>query len=455
MSDYSADMVICGAGIAGISAAFFLSQEKSDILLVDERPPLSLTSDKSTEAYRNWWPGPDAAMVSLMNRSLAIMSELARQTNNRILLNRRGYVYATADPAKIEEFQRNAEMGRKFGTGAVRIHRGEPGDPEYLANEPSFEMDGVDVILDRELIRAYFPYLNPKSVALLHVRRAGWFSGQQLGMHLFQKAQEKGVRFIQARVVDIRSRGGKVEEVILLQDGATRSVQTRVLLNTAGPLLEEVSQLMGIDLPISWERHFKMSIGDSHGVIPRNAPLLIWDDSQNLPWREEEREVLAESAATQSLLGTLPPGAHLRPEGDPEGKNILMLWPYELESVDPTFPLTHSEMFPEVVLRGLATMIPGLNAYINRMPKPFIDGGYYTKTFDNRFLCGPLPIEGAYVLGALSGYGLMAACGAGELVAAHIHRSSLPNYASAFDLQRFDDPEYLKRVAPWGSYGQL
>ena len=32
--------------------------------------PLSLTSDKSTECYRNWWPGPGDAMVRLMNRSI-------------------------------------------------------------------------------------------------------------------------------------------------------------------------------------------------------------------------------------------------------------------------------------------------------------------------------------------------------------------------------------------------
>src|SRR3972149_6060616 len=52
--------VVCGAGIAGISAAYHLcvTQGLGKVLLVDERPPLSLTSDKSTECYRNWWPGP-------------------------------------------------------------------------------------------------------------------------------------------------------------------------------------------------------------------------------------------------------------------------------------------------------------------------------------------------------------------------------------------------------------
>ena len=72
MEKRSAEIVICGAGIAGVSAAYFLAVRHGlkDILLVDERPPLTLTSDKSTECYRNWWPGPGDAMVQLMGRML-------------------------------------------------------------------------------------------------------------------------------------------------------------------------------------------------------------------------------------------------------------------------------------------------------------------------------------------------------------------------------------------------
>ena len=67
------------------------------MVLVDEGNPLSLTSDKSTEAYRNWWPGPDWAMTAFMNRSIDLIEGIARATGNRINLNRRGYVFATAD----------------------------------------------------------------------------------------------------------------------------------------------------------------------------------------------------------------------------------------------------------------------------------------------------------------------------------------------------------------------
>ena len=50
MTHATADVVICGAGIAGIAAAYSLTVQHGvrDVVLVDERAPLSLTSDKST-----------------------------------------------------------------------------------------------------------------------------------------------------------------------------------------------------------------------------------------------------------------------------------------------------------------------------------------------------------------------------------------------------------------------
>jgi glycine/D-amino acid oxidase-like deaminating enzyme len=100
-------------------------------------------------------------------------------------------------------------------------------------------------------------------------------------------------------------------------------------------------------------------------------------------------------------------------------------------------------------------MIPGLAAYVERTPKPWIDGGYYTKTKDNRPLVGPLPIEGVFVHGALSGYGLMASAATSELVAAHITESKLPDYAPSFHPARFEDEEYLARIEGWEDTTQL
>ena len=113
------------------------------------------------------------------------------------------------------------------------------------------------------------------------------------------------------------------------------------------------------------------------------------------------------------------------------------------------------ELYPEIALRGLATMLPRMSEYFSKMPRPQVDGGFYTKTRENRPLVGPMGIEGAYVIGAVSGYGIMSACGVGELLAAHVTGNNLPSYAPAFLLSRYDDPEYQKKLENWGDSGQL
>ena len=46
-----------------MSTAYFLTvgQGVESVVLCDPLPPLTLTSDKSTECYRNWWPDPSMA----------------------------------------------------------------------------------------------------------------------------------------------------------------------------------------------------------------------------------------------------------------------------------------------------------------------------------------------------------------------------------------------------------
>jgi glycine/D-amino acid oxidase-like deaminating enzyme len=456
----SADVVICGAGIAGISAAYHLAvkQRMKRVVLVDERPPLSLTSDKSTECYRNLWPGPGDAMVGLMNRSVDLMEELARESANIFHLNRRGYVYVTADPKRLSRFERFVKETSELGVGPVRYHTGQRGDLSYTPHHSAGfdnEPNGVDLILDSKIIQRHFPYLSRDILAVIHGRRCGWLSVQQLGMYMLERARENGVRLIAARVENIVVADKKIQAVHLRNGCGTATVSTQHFINAAGPLLKEVGLIVGVDLPVFSELHLKMAFKDTLGAVPRNAPMLIWTDPLVLSWSEEERAMLAQSEETKSLLEELPSGVHTRPEGGPDSDILLGLWAYRTPPTEPVFPFSIDPGYPEMVLRGLSTMIPALRGYVERLPKATVDGGYYTKTRENRPLIGKLPIEGAYVVGALSGFGVMAACGAGELVAAHVAGSKLPHYASAFALERYKDPGYQRLLETWGDSGQL
>lgn len=219
--------------------------------------------------------------------------------------------------------------------------------------------------------------------------------------------------------------------------------------------MQQVAGLLGLELPIFSELHLKSALEDKLHVIDREAPLVIWEDAQYLPWNEEERAAIAGSAEGCHLLELFPAGIHFRPEGGQEAATLLLLWAYHLRPVEPRFPVPLDSEFSEIVLRGMTTLIPDLAAYLERLPKTYVDGGYYTKTQENRPLIGPLPVKGAYIFGALSGYGLMAACAGGELLAAHMMGSALPSYAPAFLPSRYDDAGYQEKLAAWGTTGQL
>lgn len=453
--DKRASVVICGAGIAGVTAAYHLAVRRGvqNVVLVDERAPLSLTSDKSTEAYRNWWPGPGDEMVRFMNRSIDLLEELAAATDNRFLMNRRGYVFLTADPAQAQQMRESAELIASLGAGSLRIHPGDeayrPAPGEGYHSEPG---DGADLLLEPALIQEHYPFVSDEAVALLHPRRCGWLSAQQLGMYLLQEARQHGVRFVSGRITEVLERDGRLRGVCI--NGEQWQCEQFVI--AAGPLVGQVAALMGVELPVFNELHGKISFDDYLGVVPRDAPLMIWNDPVTLVWSEEERAELAADEDTRWLLESFPAGVHFRPEGGQNSTILLALWTYDVEVMEPQWPPRFEPFYPEVILRGLARMIPAFSRYFGRVRNLHVDGGYYCKTRENRPLISPLPVDGAYLIGALSGYGIMASQAAGELLAAHITGETLPDYAPAFHLSRYDDPRYQALLDEWDSgVGQL
>ena len=70
-------------------------------------------------------------------------------------------------------------------------------------------------------------------------------------------------------------------------------------------------------------------------------------------------------------------------------------------------------------------------------------------------MIGPLDLPGAYVSAAFSGFGIMASCASGELLAKHVTGGVLPSYAPAFNPTRYKDPAYRKLVKNWDVSGQL
>ena len=454
MSQETANIVICGAGIAGVSAAFHLAvrNDVKGIVLVDERPPLTLTSDKSTECYRNWWPGPGDAMVAFANHSIDLLERLARETDNAFLMNRRGYLFATAEnsAALIDAARETTSLG----AGDLRVHKQTtanyvPAPTHGFENLP----DGVDLFDEPDLIMQLFPYLSDTTTTVAHARRCGWLSAQQLGMTMLAQAREAGVKLLRGKLTAVDTTGARITGVTVETGTGKTELATPIFINAAGPLTPTVGQLCGLDLPIKLEGHVKISFNDHRRAVPRDAPLVIWNDEVALPWSQEEREALAGSPETEALLEKFVAGVHGRPDG--AGDTVLLYWTYEGGKPDLVLPVPYDPNYPEITIRGMSMVIPRLAEYFEQMPRPYVDGGYYAKTPENRPLVGPLPLEGAFICSAFSGFGIMTAMSGGDLLAAHVTGKTLPDYAPAFLLSRYDNPQYEILMAQAISSGQL
>jgi glycine/D-amino acid oxidase-like deaminating enzyme len=447
----AADVVVIGAGIAGVSAGYELAVRHAigRVVVIDPRPPLTLTSDKSTECYRNWWP--NQPMVGLMSRSIDLLEKMATESGNVFGLNRRGYLFVTAEEKRFQRMVEDAHHTSTLGAGPVRFHPGpipyrdSPG--EGFAGAP----EGADILVGPDVVLEHFPYITPEAVGAVHVRRAGWFSAQQLGAWMLEQGRAKGLELLVDEVVGIETRDGRVTSV---QAKGGERIETPVVLDAAGPMADEVAELAGVRLPLFSELHLKVACRDHLGLVPRDAPMIIWSDTQTLDWSDEERGAL-QAEDRQDLLGELPVFCHGRPEGGSDSPYLLGLWEYHGVVNEPVWPVPEDPLYPEVVLRGLSTMVPGLSAYRDRLPQSTVDGGYYTKTRENRPLIGPAGPAGFHLLAGFSGFGVMVAAGAADLVARHVAGVELPDYASAFLLDRYDDPEYMATLSGPLSSGQL
>ena len=65
----------------------------------------------------------------------------------------------------------------------------------------------------------------------------------------------------------------------------------------------------------------------------------------------------------------------------------------ELEGSQLPLSLLDHLLYPDVVLRALSVLVPGLQQYWNgaagdKFPRPTVDGGYYTRTPENMPLIG-------------------------------------------------------------------
>lgn len=446
------EIVVIGVGIVGISCAYYFSKkyQKKSILLIDSREPMSYTSAQSGDNYRNWWPSQ--TMTDFTNHSIALMEDIAQETNNIIQMERRGYALATRQKY-IDDLLATLNSNYNESKNLVRHHQNSTSKGNIyqkpLNSDWKTDITGVDVLSNKELISQTFPHFGADIKNVIHVRKAGEFSSQQMGQWMLQSLKEKGISRHKGLVSNINK--NQCYELEVQSKSGVETINADVLVNAAGPFIGEIAQMLDVNLPIENIFHQKIAFQDYLTAIPRNQAFSIDIDETILDWSADEKSALAEDNELSWLTKPIDGGIHSRPEG--QGNWVKLGWAYNRETSIPNNAQEliedsrYDSSFPEIVLRGASRLNSNLLPYVETLPTGLVHyGGYYTMTKENWPLIGPLDDSGAFLAGALSGFGSMSACATGALCADWVCGGELPNYAHALSLNRFKDERLMKEI---------
>lgn len=346
------ETVIIGAGIVGISTAWFLSRRGQIPLVIDAGDQLaSRTTNMSAHCIRAQFSEPDS--IAMMGESLDFYESFAEHLgldadSSPIGLTQQGYLFASTDPRDVPAFADRVAFQRSHGLNDVTL-------------------------LDGDEVRYRYPWLSPAIVTATYRRRDGWIDS---GMAVAAMAAASGCPVhLQTRVTSIEVTGGRVTGVVT--DRGQISCE-RVIL-AAGPFTGTISPE---PLPLSQVRRHRLIVRQ-HPRIPQAGPVTI-------------------DANT---------GAHWRPH---QG-GALMAWAQPEAPTAPLWPVPADPSFIDLVLRGdsgVGRIAPFWHELWPSIDPSdlYLTAGQYTITPDHKPLIGPAPsTDGLYLNTGYSGHGIMGA----------------------------------------------
>ncbi len=241
--------------------------ESQRIVLVDPLP-LTLTSDKLTECYRNWWPGPGRNCRFMATASIS--KEMAAVSGDRFA---NGIAMATPTSPPSRSAPRPAGDISTLGAG----DRGEMSDPLF----PEAPYDKLDPIHRRRRppgsIRRRSAAATRSSTRRPSRRSCrGAAAGSRRSRHgPLEQARDAGVQLVEGRLTSVAVESGGVSGVeIARRGGSVERIATGALVSAAGPLAQ-AGRMCGLKLPLFNELHGKVYLDDVEQVVPRE---LLVDD---------------------------------------------------------------------------------------------------------------------------------------------------------------------------------
>lgn len=316
--------------------------------------------------------------IKLSLASLPMIERFKDEIGQDVNYRKCGYLFVLTDPKDVTQFEHNVKLQNKLGVPTQWLN----GD-EVRKRLPLMKLDDA-------LAGTFNPndgLVDPNSVVMGYINAA-----QRLGVKIINHAEVSGIRVSGDKVTGVETVRGPIE--------------TRSILNAAGPWSAQIGRMAGVDIPIQPIRR-QLFTTTPLPEVPPDFPFVI-DFAQSLyVHREGDGLLIGMSNEDQS------PGFD--------------------QSVDEEFELTN------------------LEAALQRMPllqkaaRAAHWAGLYEVTPDAHPIFGKTPVDGFLIVSGFSGHGFMHGPIAGKLMAEYILAGTFQTVnVSALDLARFAEGRLIQ-----------
>ena len=369
----SADIVVIGGGVMGASTAYHLAAAGAGKVILLEKEPYFGQGATGRCAGGVRYQFATEINVKLSLASLAMLERFEQDTGQDPLYNQCGYLFILTTDAGVTKFKSNVAMQNRLGVETQWLD-----SAEVKTRVPM-------MCFDDALGGTFHPkdgLADPNSVVMGYIQRA-----RQIGV----------TALTDVSVVDIECTDSQVSRVIT----NAGTIDTRIVVDAAGPWAGLIGRMVGLELPISPIRR-QMLTTTPLPDLPADFPFVI-DFAQSLYFHREGAGILTGMS---------------NPDEQP-GLD---------QSIDRDWDL--------VAMQAAAERMPVLE----NVGRQTGWAGLYEVTPDAHPIFGATPVDGFFLVGGFSGHGFMHGPIAGKLMTEIIvNGASQTVDVSSLDLARFDE----------------
>jgi sarcosine oxidase, subunit beta len=218
----SADVVIVGGGCMGASVAYHLARRGVTDVVLLEREKMLATGSTGRNAGGMRHQFSNEANIKLSIESIGLLERFADEVGHPVDIHQDGYLFLLSAAASVETFKRNVALQRDLGVdvqwldaqGAAALATGLNTDGVLAAT--FCQRDGI---------------ADPNGVTMGFARAA-----QALGVRIERDVEVTGISVISGRASAVATTRG--------------SIDTRIVVNAAGPYARQVGRLAGVAVPV-------------------------------------------------------------------------------------------------------------------------------------------------------------------------------------------------------------